>query len=234
MSAGRSGADPSGGFDSAWCATDLGAYRPCRYTYQHYPYDSLPPLNSAEFTGTFRWLGGLREPVAKRVRALDRTAAKLAADGLELPADFVAFQTDSALYLSLDEVSVTGCWTDISAPLPSPVEPGAFLLRFLRDQQDCVIWYLYLRPSGETFVVYSGLDYEYEYQQWRDGAETAIELDDPEKQRSAITWCAPSFEEFAYRFWVENRLWRALHDDDLAGLEPWERDYLSHYLPTPA
>jgi hypothetical protein len=53
---------------------------------------------------------------------------------------------------------VTGCWTDISQPLPSPVEPGAFLVRFLRDQQDCVIWYLYLRPSGETFVVHSHLD----------------------------------------------------------------------------
>ncbi len=36
-----------------------------------------------------------------------------------------------------------------------PAEPGAFLVRFLRDQQDCVIWYLCLRPPGERFVVRS-------------------------------------------------------------------------------
>ncbi|MDQ0945736.1 hypothetical protein [Streptomyces sp. V1I1] len=75
----------------------------------------------------------------------------------------LTFQTSANLYLSLDKVSVTGCWTDISEPLPSPVEPGAFLIRFLRGQQDCVIWCLYLGPSGEeAFVVHSHVDYEYD------------------------------------------------------------------------
>ncbi|MFF8908746.1 hypothetical protein [Streptomyces olivaceoviridis] len=137
-------------------------------------------------------------------------AENLAAKGLTLPRDFVTFQADSKLHCSLEEVSVTCCWTDISEPLPSPAEPGAFLVRFLRDQQDCVIWYLYLRPSGEVFVVHSSLDYEYEYEARRDGEETETDLDDPEEQRAAILWCAPSFEEFAHRFWIENRLWHAL------------------------
>ncbi|WP_203965132.1 hypothetical protein [Actinocatenispora thailandica] len=231
MSGERSGSGSSGGFSPGWCATGLGEYRPCRYTYQRYPYESLPPLDSAEFTGTFRWLGGLGEPVAEQVTVLDRVSASLAAEGLTLPLDFVAFQTDSKLDGALDEVSVTGCWTDISQPLPSPVEAGAFLVRFLRDQQDCVIWYLYLRPAGETFVVFSDIDYEGEYEARRDGYETETDLDDPEQQRSAISWCAPSFEEFAYRFWVENHLWRALRANDVSGLEPWVRDYLRHYFP---
>ncbi|WP_333776168.1 hypothetical protein [Streptomyces sp. IBSBF 3136] len=224
----RSGSDLSSvGFDSAWCATDLGEYRHCRHTYEYYAYESLPPLDSTELTGTFQWLGGTGEPVPEHVTALNCLAENLAAKGLMLPRDFVTFQADSKLQYSLDEVSVTCCWTDISEPLPSPVEPGAFLVRFLRDQQDCVIWYLYLRPSGEAFVVHSYLDYEYEAR--RDEEETETNLDDPEEQRAAILWCAPSFEEFAYRFWIENRLWHALNGSDLSGLEPQVRDYLRHY-----
>ncbi len=192
------------GFDSAWCATDLGEYRPCRYTYEYYPYKSLPPLDSTDFTGTFQRLGGTGE---------------------------TAPQADSKLHRSLDEVSVTCCWTDISESLPSPVEPGAFLVRFLRDQQDCVIWYLYLRPSGEAFVVHSDLDYEYEYEAQRNGEQTETNLDDPQEQRAAILWCSPSFGEFAHRFWIENRLWHALSGNDLSGLEPQMRDYLRHYAP---
>jgi hypothetical protein len=153
------------------------------------------------------------------------------ASGLVLPQDFVTFQTRSELYGLLDGVSVTGCWTDISGPLPSLVDPGAFLVRFLRDQQDCVIWYLYLRPLREAFVVHSHLDYEFEYEARRDGKQTETDLDDAQEQRAAICWCAPSFEEFAYRFWVENRLWRAIHGGDLSGLEPGLRDYLRHYAP---
>ncbi|MER7927214.1 hypothetical protein ABTY96_29330 [Streptomyces sp. NPDC096057] len=227
-----SGSDVSSvGFEAAWCATDLGEYRPCRYTYEHYPYESLPPLDPTGFTGTFQRLGGTGERDTEQVTALDRLAETLAAKGLTLPRDFATFQADSKLRHSLDAVSVTGCWTDISEPLPSPVEPGAFLIRILRDQQDCVIWYLYLRPAGEAFVVHSYLDYEYEYEAQRDGEETETDLDDPEEQRAAIFWCAPSFEAFASRFWIENRLWRAVHSNDLTGLEPQMRDYLRHYAP---
>ncbi|MFF9130244.1 hypothetical protein [Streptomyces sp. NPDC014806] len=163
---------------------------------------------------------------------LDGLAKALEGGGLTLPQDFVTFQTDAEMRYSLDDVSVTGCWTNLSEPLPSPVEPGAFLVRFLRDQQDCVIWYLYLRPSSDAFVVHSHLDYEYEYEARRGGEETWTDLDDVEEQRAAILWCAPSFEEFAHRFWIENRLWRVLNDGDPSGLDPESRDYLRHYAPS--
>jgi hypothetical protein len=106
-------------------------------------------------------------------------------------------------------------------------------VRFLRDQQDCVLWYLYLRPSEEAFVVHSYLDYEYEYESRRGGTQTQTQtdLDDAQEQTAAILWCAPSFEEFAYRFWIENRLWRAVHGGDLSQLEPRLRDYLRYYAP---
>lgn len=222
---------PTVGFDAAWCATDLGEYRACRYTYERYPYESLPPLDSSQFTGAFQWLGGVRGRDPEQAAKLDDLAGDLAARSLSLPRDFVTFQTGANLYGSLDEVSVTGCWTDISQPLPSPIEPGSFLVRFLRDQQDCVIWYLYLRSSGETFVVHSHLDYEYEYEARREGKATESDFDDAVEQTAAILWCAPSFEEFAYRFWIENRLWRAVNGGDLSQLEPQLRDYLRHYAP---
>jgi len=220
----------STGFSAVWCATDLGKYRACRATYERYPYESLPPLDSSQFTGAFQWLGRVGELLSEQVMKLTDVATDLMANGLVLPQDFVTFQTRSKLYGLLDSVSVTGCWTDISEPLPSPVDPGAFLVRFLRDQQDCVIWYLYLRPLGEAFVVHSHIDYELEYEARRDGEHTETDLDNAQEQRAAIYWCAPSFEEFAYRFWVENRLWRAVHGGDLSGLEPELRDYLSHYV----
>jgi hypothetical protein len=34
-------------FRGSWCATDLGDYRPCCYTYERYPIESLPPLEEA-------------------------------------------------------------------------------------------------------------------------------------------------------------------------------------------
>ncbi|MQY15773.1 hypothetical protein SRB5_59640 [Streptomyces sp. RB5] len=220
-------------FARAWCGTDLGEYRPCRSTYERYPYEGLPRIDPADFTGADRRLAGSGEVVPELAVELGELAEGLEAKGVTLPQDFVTFQTDSKLYRLLDEISVTACSTHISEPLPSPVEPDAYLVRFLRDQQDCVIWYLYLRPSGESFVVHSHLDYEYEYEARRAGEDTGTDLDDLEEQQSAILWCAPSFTEFAYRFWAENRLWRALNDDALSGLGPGTRAYLNHYAPRP-
>ncbi|MFH8383469.1 hypothetical protein ACH4E7_21390 [Kitasatospora sp. NPDC018058] len=54
-------------------------------------------------------------------------------------------------------------------------------------------------------------------------------MDDVAAQRSAILWCAPSFEYFAYRFWLENRLWRATHGDGEVPLDSAMRDYLNYY-----
>ncbi|MEV8097146.1 hypothetical protein [Kitasatospora sp. NPDC085879] len=223
---------PAPVFEAAWCATDLGEYRACAGTYERYPYDSLPPLDPDRYTGAFEWLGEAGDPVPDEVAALDRLAADLAAHGLALPRDFVTFHTSAGFRNTLDEVSVTCCWTDISEPLPSPVEPGAFLVRFLRDQQDCVMWYLYLRPSGEAFVVHSWLDYAYEYAAREEGEGPSTDLDDIELQRSEILWCAASFEEFAHRFWTENRLWYTVSGGDPAAVEPELRAYLRHYAAT--
>ncbi|MFE4520067.1 hypothetical protein ACFRMQ_38585 [Kitasatospora sp. NPDC056783] len=217
-------------FDAVWCATDLGDYRPCRYTYERYPCDTLPPLDETRFSGKFQWLGDPGEFLANRAAKLRQVQEKLAAEGLALPEDFVTFEASSNLRGALDAVSVTGCWSSLSEPLPSPVEPGAFLVRFFRDQQDCVLWYLYLRPSGEVFVVNSHLDYEHEYEvQGSDEFRSESDLGDLSAQQAAILWCAPSFEYFAYRFWIENRLWNVANGEGDTPLDSGMQHYLEHY-----
>lgn len=218
-------------FDAAWCATDLGEHRPCRHTYERYPYGTLPVLDEKQFTGAFQWLGDPGEVDAEQATKFRQLGEGLAAEGLELPQDFVTFHVSSKLRGSLDAVSVTGCWSSLSEPLPSPVEPGAFLLRFFRDQQDCVHWYLYFRPSGEVFVINSHINYEYEARDSEDW-EPESDLSDLAAQTAAILWCAPSFENFAYRFWLENRLWHAVNGGGDASLDAEMRRYLDHYEVT--
>ena len=106
------------------------------------------------------------------------------------------------------------------------------MVRFLRDQQDCVQWYLYLRANGESFVVHSYRDLEYEAELRESGTPDDLEQlaeidDDPDCE---IFWCAPTIEIFAYRFWTENSLWFALHDGQpINGLSAAQRAYLEHY-----
>lgn len=203
-------------FQTGWCATDLGNYRPCRGTYERYPYESIPTIDAARFIGTFDWIDDQGEIDPDGVAKMEGLNRQLAEVGLALPPDFVTFQTLTELSEILDAVSVTACWSSLSEkPIPSPAEPGAFLIRFLTDQQDCVMWYLYLRPSGETFVVHSYYSLE--------------DLPAGEKAAAKIFRCAPSFEHFAYRFWIENMIWGELNEGHGAALAPELAAYLAHY-----
>lgn len=75
------------------------------------------------------------------------------------------------------------------------------------------------RDGEPVFVVHAyGLDFDYE----DDGEDFGV-----------VYRCASTFEEFAYRFWVENRIWRHLHDPDAGPLPPRLARYLAHY-PQPA
>ena len=172
----------SASFQRAWYATDLGPYRPCRFTYEVYPYESVPTIPTGRFTGTFDWLGsrGTRDPEA--AAELEGISGDLARMGLALPEDYVTFRSDANLNTVLDEVSVTSSWSDVGGPAPSLVEPDAALVRVFSDQQYCASWYLYLRPGGESFVVF-------------DVDDAAGDQEDPAPEESLVLngdfrWCA--------------------------------------------
>jgi hypothetical protein len=48
-------------FQAGWYSFALPAYRPSKYTYDLYLYESLPPLPEEKFTGKLQWL----TPLAK-------------------------------------------------------------------------------------------------------------------------------------------------------------------------
>ena len=230
------------GFRATWAGTDLDEYRSSRGTYEMYPPETLPPLPVERFTGTFDWMREPGEPVAEHVARVDQIAAKLAESGLELPEDFVALMTREHLHGALDKVSCTCCWTYLSGPFTSPVDPTARLVMFFRDQQDCVIWYLYLRPradgSGtESFVALSYRQFEYEEELRATATEESLKelkalSEDPYGE---IFWCAASVEHFAYRFWIEGKLWFTLSGDaDIADASDDMRAYLAFYDQEPA
>ncbi|MFF5448788.1 hypothetical protein [Streptomyces sp. NPDC012888] len=221
-------------FPTGWCATDLGRYRPCDSTYEVYPMDGLPSLDAVGLDGRFGWLGG--EETAPSAAPsehgphLAALARELTAAGLVLPADFAEFYGSERLCRAFDEVSVTACWSDLSGALRSPAEEGARLVRFLRDQQDCVIWYLYLRPSGEAFVVCSHIELESAWA-WADAeADGERVAEFRAAAAGSLIRCADSFEEFAYRFVVENELWMRLNSSGAEGrLAPHLQAYADHY-----
>jgi len=230
---------PPSPFPTGWWSFDLGEARPCDGTYQLYAYDTLPGLDEDLFRGDLEWLireagaAGLAETAefeeggpAAHVKALEeaeeraehavaKLASGLAPSGLVLPPAFVRFMSDPGLQRVVP--SCTACEWDLSeTPVPSRAQPGAFTVRFLRDQQDCLFWYLHLGPGTQEILV------------------SPIPFDDPKLEVSreevvANTWvCAPHFEHFVYRFWIENELWEVLQERD-PHFSPAQRAYLAHY-----
>ncbi|MFJ5725807.1 hypothetical protein [Streptomyces sp. NPDC093149] len=177
---------------AAWYGTDLGDVRPCRGIYERYPYDTLPPLDSSQFTGEFQWLGGLGGEVdpwqCEKMQALDE---ELAAKDMALPHDFINFSIPSNLRDALGKVSVTAGYGGSDWLLHSPIEHGAYLLPI--RLHGYANWYLYWRPSGHVFVVNSHLDYESEYEAESLPAyyKPESDLSDRAAQRAAIFWLLP-------------------------------------------
>ena len=211
-------------FPASWPGDDLDGYRSRG---RFLPIESLPPLDGKAFDGSFSWFaehGDVSQGDAAEIRELTRALGVL---GLDLPEDFATFHEHRELRNSFNN----GCyWTHISRPLPSPVEPDAYIVRFLRDQQDCVIFYLYLRLSGESFIVHSyelneHLDYLDPDEPWAD-EEPELDVDD---LISCIHWCAPTFEEFAYRWLIEGQIICVINNTD-GTFDAEQRAYLSHYV----
>lgn len=213
-------------FQTAWMSFDLGLHRPCDGTYCFYDYDSLPPIPAeSTFVGKFEWLS-IDPQVLANIHAQvgeDALASKLAYIKAEaqrlniaLPQGFEAFMGNEALRESIP--SCTACYFDLSDKfIPAPIEEGGYFLRFLNDQQNILLWYLYLAPSGEHCVVVSNIYFD---------DEDYINSIPEEAVKRSTGYCAPSFEAFLYRFWIENAIWFGLEGE---GLTASQQAYVHHY-----
>lgn len=215
-------------FTAGWWSFDLKSYRACDATYCLFPYDSLPPLIAVD--DTFTWLlpptvsagertasNGDAEESRGQVEAL---ATDASARGKALPASLTRFMSAPDLQERIP--SCTACEFDLGEQLLAlPDSDGAYVVPFLHDQQDCVVWYLYLTPSGEHCVLAYPGDFELDV----DG----MEEHEIEEATREFRVCAPTFTDFIHRFWLENVLWFKLHRAGVSPLTAEEQAYLDHF-----
>lgn len=194
--------------------------RPCHGTYCLFPLEALPPLPEKELHGPFDWLSdpgrrlewaiGSPEPGREfRPASLGELATTAAELGLQLPAPFETFLGSERRNRIR---SATGCWLEL--PQRLVILPGttAYAVRFLNDQQGVLFWYVVLGATGDMGVVVSN-DLIDATEPW---------LDDQVDTETYL--CAPSFEAFLYRFWLENEIY--FRTDEGAPLSPAQQRYL--------
>jgi hypothetical protein len=150
-----------------------------------------------------------RELVEENVAALLGSAR----DGL--PPAFQIFARDVSLRQRLR--SATACYLDLGERTVS-VEAGGMLIHFLSDQQWVLHWLLYIGPGPSGCVVATPEPLGFS----DDGIEH-FSLGSPSDDAFR---CASSFNEFLYRFWIENEIWFALNDKRVLTREQ------QHYLDT--
>jgi uncharacterized protein (TIGR02996 family) len=199
-------------YEAAWVGTDLGDYRPGGGTYDEFGYRGLPPLPVERFTGDLRWLG---EAKSERTPAgLTGLAKKVHARHLTLPVAYLSLLSSPSLRRRVRSCTDSFFWTPSRARLfPAPKAPGSFVLRFYSDSQGCYHWYLFLAPSGAHCVV---------------GSDFSPEDEPEEAEEGRWHFCAPSFEAFLYREWIENEIWYALNWDHVP-LTADQQAYVDHY-----
>jgi hypothetical protein len=224
-------------FPFGWWGFGLQGYRRCNSTYCWFPYESLPPLPYKLFQEDFNWLPILEPYVASRMKQywlpdedqglivenVEKLAASAQAQDIALPQAFVKFISDLELQKYIP--SCTACYFELSDQLiPCPVNKDNFVIRFLNDQQGVFTWYLYLIPNDEHRIIVS--------RSYFDQLAINSQYFTNEDYREVIQdtfICANSFEEFLYRFWLENCIWFALIDKHRR-LTDTEQAYLEYYL----
>lgn len=216
-------------FRPGWYSFDLGQYRPCDGTYCLSPYEDLPPLPAPD--ESLAWLGPLDERTDQQMQIhrdrevasgkLDQIVASAQRLELTLPPSFLRLMGLPELQKRIP--SCTACYFSLSDDIIScPGSEQGYIVRFLNDQQEVLLWYLYLTPAGEQRVLVTPYALE-------EVAQRGSLSDEWRQAILANTFeCAPTFAEFIYRFWLENVIWFKLNDT-AAALTPDEQSYVAHY-----
>jgi hypothetical protein len=192
-------------FPTGWYTAGHGKLWNCDQTYCLVPYSSLPLLEQELFRDEFQWLTGLENELqntmenerGRTTENLDSLIYAAKQVNLRLPHDFIKFMRTPHLQNQIP--SCTGCYFDLSDRLITcPNKEDGYLIRFLNDQQTVLMWYLYINQQNDCGVVVA-------LPRLLDNAisESFDDVFVPQE----ILFCAPSFEEFLYRFWIENKIW---------------------------
>ena len=221
----------------SWIHIQLPGFRsgPAYQTYESSPFDELPPIpiqldedcNWLMKYGTVRAEAGLHR-YERNLHPEDVVPLAQQAN-LPLPASFIRFMTSAELQSRLR--SCTDCYLDPGERIVETT--GALsgrLIHFLSDFQYCAHWYLHLLPDGSHAVLTSQDPYCYlaETSEWIENP--ACRLERINLDGLDFAYCARSFSEFLYRFWIENEIWYALTEKSMPlSLQPLELEYVRHY-----
>lgn len=199
-----------------WIGPGIPGFRDCDGTYCETPLQDLPAVQVSD---DLAWLKPLhptidaemrqyrpnareRQRYEQKAKAILAQAAEL---GLRLPVAFGELAQSETLRDRFP--SATACYFDLPEKIvPAPFELDGHIIRFLNDQQICVLWYLYLPAQGEPLVLAScpveGADFLEEL-----NAEDARAV---AEATGATRIVARTFTEFLYRYWIENTVWLKL------------------------
>ena len=220
-----------------WLRVQLPGYRefPERHTYDGFRLEELPPI-PVELDEECEWLmrygksyftGGLNQyehdiqPALIEKLALTRQ--------IKLPHSFQRFMSSPELQSRVR--SCTDCYLDPGERIVETIGsvPG-HLIHFLSDSQSCAHWYLHIHSSGDSAVLESPdlYCYQIEHSDWIENPSCRLECID--LSGLDFAYCAPSFSDFLYRFWIENEIWFALRDkESQRPLSFLELQYVGHY-----
>jgi hypothetical protein len=221
------------GIKTGWWSCDLAHYRPqpTPQTYSLFAYEELPPITS-NLDDHFGWLrsqsvkksslfeGGYSNGEKPDLSKVSVIASQI---GLDLPVPFVTFINSPELHRRIR--SCTDCYLEVGDLAVETIgSVKGYLIHFLSDSQWIWHWYLFIDFQGNHCVMTSpkplGFDFDENFE--RPG------ISEIDVQGIDIWYCASSFTEFIYRFWIENEIWFALKSDKRP-LTTLEKLYVEFY-----
>lgn len=210
-------------FPIGWFGHGLSNKRQARGTYDCYPPEEMPPIQ-VPLVGTFDWLLAVPEQSRSIAADLDQTRVALSLllekySG-SLPTDFVLFFQSPSLWRRIGSWASTHLHLDSTAV--SIYGGLGSLIRFMSDSQGCRHWHLYLSACGKRQSVVVTHFYR--------GSES-VHVSSGQPHPKDITMCSAKFEEFMYRFWIENEIINASRGD--REMPPGGEEYLAFYGTRP-
>ncbi|MFO0594632.1 MAG: TIGR02996 domain-containing protein [Myxococcaceae bacterium] len=206
-----------------WWGVGLGE-RATSSTYQGFEYARQPPLPLDRLDGTFAWLAASPE----RTSFIDEEddtqwaprLASLKQRGFNVPTAFERLMLDADLQRRVPSCTDNTFLSGKRAE-EHPQPDGGLFVTFYTDSQSCVLWGLRLGKGSDRYAAVLA------------GAPEYPDTDPPEGEPyfrfPDLTFNAPTFETFVYRWWLENSIWFALNGfgGGKRALTPDEQTYLA-------
>lgn len=205
-------------FSKMWIGSGIPGAREDRATYMGLEFESLPVIPGAR--PDLAWLSPMPPEIRDYTHViapreshrgeLERKFQEISASaeqrGITLPGSFDRLMKSFELQERVP--SRTGCYLDLPEDfIESPFREGDFILRFLNDCQVVYCWYLYFLQHGDCLVIAS-------QGAWNSQNDTGPFLDELDfslpqildEVRSSTILVAETFDDFLFRFWIENRI----------------------------